>query len=125
MTTNASFPRSKRLLQAGEYSRVFAKNIRVSDRYWTILATKTDGPCSRLGMAIAKKRAKRAVDRNRLKRLIRQHFREQESSPFIVDMVVMNRDSATKASNQELRQSLDGLWIKLSKQLGKQVERLP
>ena len=69
-------------------------------------------------MAIAKKRAKRAVDRNRLKRVVREHFRQQGSSPVVVDIVVMNRDLATNASNQELRHSLDKLWIKLSKQLG-------
>lgn len=74
-------------------------------------------------MAIAKKRAKRAVDRNRLKRVVREHFRQGQASPESIDLVVMNRDLATQASNQELRQSLDGLWIKLSKQLDRPLKK--
>ena len=36
---------------------------------------------SRLGLAIPKKMAKRAVDRNRIKRLIREVFRQADLSP--------------------------------------------
>lgn len=135
MIKRVGFPRSSRLLLPGDYSRVFAVNVRASDRYWTLLARRSDMPSSRLGMAIAKKRAKRAVDRNRLKRLVREHFRHGCSELAnrknggdcsdrdlggCMDVVVMNRDAATTASNEELRQSLDALWQKLERQLSKQ-----
>lgn len=108
-----SFPRSHRLLLPADYSGVFKENVRVSDRYWTILAGKGQDAEPRLGMAIAKKRAKRAVDRNRLKRVVREHFRLNNTVLGGIDLVVMNRDMAIKASNEELRESLESLWSKL------------
>lgn len=108
------FPRSHRLLLPADYSGVFRENVRVSDRYWTILANnKGQGGPARLGMAIAKKRAKRAVDRNRLKRVVREYFRHHNARLGGVDLVVMNRDLAASATNEELRRSLEKLWGKL------------
>ncbi len=108
------FPRSKRLLTPGDYSRVFANNVRVNNRYWTILAGTGQGQHARLGLAIAKKRAKRAVDRNRLKRLVRDSFRQRGVELGLIDVVVMNRDACIGAENSELLSSLDGLWNKLA-----------
>jgi len=101
------------LLTAVDYSEVFKKNIRVSDNYWTILAARGRGEHSRLGLAVAKKRAKRAVDRNRLKRIVREHFRHHCDSLERLDLVVMNRDQATEASNEVLQKSLEKLWGRL------------
>ena len=41
-----------------------------------------------LGIAVAKRLAKRAVDRNRLKRLIRELFRAEQSTNLKSDVVV-------------------------------------
>ncbi|MBX2824644.1 MAG: ribonuclease P protein component [Gammaproteobacteria bacterium] len=110
---DCGFPRQRRLLAAGDYSRVFSNNVRVTNRHWTILAGAGQGVQARLGLAIAKKRAKRAVDRNRLKRVVRESFRLRCKSLGRIDIVVMNRDACVAASNAELRASLDGLWNKL------------
>ena len=64
-------------------------------------------------MAIAKKRARRAVDRNRLKRHVRETFRNARSQLGNIDVVVMNRDSAATASPEELRRSLAKLWSQI------------
>lgn len=66
-------------------------------------------------MAIAKKRARRAVDRNRLKRHVRESFRGKRSQLGNIDVVVMNRDSAASATPEELRQSLAKLWNQIKK----------
>lgn len=121
LSTDASFPREARLLDAAGYGQVFKKNKRLSNRYWTVLAHRKKQPseesqtdCSRLGLAIAKKRAKRAVDRNRIKRVARESFRHNRELLVRFDAVVMNKDPAAKASTLELRQSLDSLWIELT-----------
>jgi len=123
MTADVRFPRSTRLLQASDYSRVFARSTRVSDKYWTILASSNQCSRNRLGMAIAKKRAKRAVDRNRLKRVIREHFRHNQMAMVTVDLVIMNRDAAVNATNNELRRSLETLWEKLFRQLSESEKK--
>ena len=71
------------------------------------------GVGARVGMAIAKKRARRAVDRNRLKRHVRETFRNARSQLGNIDVVVMNRDSAATASPEELRRSLAKLWSQI------------
>lgn len=108
-----SFPRSARLLTGKDYSQVFKQNKRYSDNYWTILAKRNDSGISRLGLAIAKKRAKRAVDRNRIKRIARDAFRNQRKSLTGLELVVMNRDAATTASKKDLRDSIDRLLNKM------------
>ncbi|CAG0908316.1 unnamed protein product, partial [Cyprideis torosa] len=108
-----AFPRSARLLTAGDYSRVFKRNKRYSDQYWTILVRRDETHPTQLGLAIAKKRAKRAVDRNKLKRVAREAFRHQKASLSGLQMVVMNRDAAAQASSADLRASLDVLLQKM------------
>jgi len=108
-----SFPRSRRLLTARDYDTVFKRNKRVANRYWTVLGHNRYEGAPRLGMAIAKKRAKHAVTRNRIKRVSRESFRLHSELLTGFDVVVMNRDDAASASKSELRSSLDELWVKL------------
>ena len=117
-TVQFAFPRSSRLLNAGDYSQVFKQNRRFADRFWTALVHRDESRPARLGLAIAKKRARRAVDRNRLKRVTRESFRHQQQTLTGLQIVVMNRDPATKASSGELRASLDTLLGKIIRASG-------
>lgn len=67
----------------------------------------------RLGLAIAKKRAKRAVDRNKIKRIARESFRAHQMEFAGLHLVVMNRDAATKETTSLLRLSMDALCRKI------------
>lgn len=64
----------------------------------------------RLGLAISKKHAKRAVDRNRLKRIVRESFRQHQATLPAMDFVVMAKGGAQKLSNTELFDSLERHW---------------
>jgi len=123
------FGRVSRLIRKSEFSAVFGgRNTRVSDRYFTILAIENENagrdseatvgksPQARLGLAISKKRAKRAVDRNRIKRVVRESFRTHVKTISGFDIVVMNRDAAVSSSSADLSDSLDRLWHKLPAQ---------
>lgn len=111
---SVNFPRTARLLTAADYGQVFKKNKRFADRYWTVLVRPGDEQPARLGMAMAKKRAKRAVDRNKLKRVVRECFRVQRHNLAGLDIVVMNRDAAASASKATLHQSIDSLLAKIA-----------
>lgn len=115
-----AFPRSARLADARAYDVVFSDNRRLADRYWTVLvhhdSDNTQPREARLGLAIAKKRARRAVDRNRLKRVARESFRTIRRELDGRHVVVMNRDAASTASSSELRTALDALWTRLLRQ---------
>lgn len=71
----------------------------------------------RLGLAISKKCAKRAVDRNRIKRIVRESFRlhRREGMPAL-DLVVLCRRDAIDAPNERLFASLSSHWKNLRDQ---------
>ena len=113
------FPEQVRLLKPAEYSRVFKNPVRSSDRLLTILAVPNELSHARLGLAISKKNAKRAVDRNRIKRLIRESFRLKLSELPAIDLVVMAKPVTKNAENQQILQSLQQHWNRLKKQCAK------
>ena len=68
---------------------------------------------SRLGLAVGKKRIRRAVARNRIKRLIRESFRHHAHLLPGLDVVVLCRCDATPG-NDALRRSLESHWRRIA-----------
>lgn len=109
------FPRTARLLKPAEFRRVFQRARRAQDAYFTILARANDDAPARLGLAIARKQVRRAVDRNRLKRIIRDSFRHRRGALHGLDLVVMARARAADTDNATLSAALAALWVRLLK----------
>lgn len=107
------FPRSARLTDAKQYKQVFAGAQRRGDRYFTVLSVVNDAGCPRLGLAIAKRSLPRAVDRNRIKRLIRESFRHHRSDLPARDIVVLVKAEAGRAQSRELTDALMRHWRRL------------
>ena len=112
---STSFPSTLRLLEQAEFKCVFAKPERSSDKYFTVLAIPNNLTHPRLGLAIAKKSVKRAVDRNRIKRSARESFRLLQHEISALDFVVMARREAAVESSKVLQASMDKHWLKLVK----------
>jgi len=74
---NTSFPRTARLTQRADFDHVFqAPERKSSDRCFTVLGRcRLQGSTARLGLVIAKRQIRRAHERNRIKRLIRETYR--------------------------------------------------
>lgn len=102
------FPRSQRLLSPTEFGRVFRTGRRHGDRYFSFVFAPGQGPAARLGLAISRKVSRRAVQRNRIKRLVRECFRRRPDLP-VVDIVVMARPGAAACDNRELTASIEAL----------------
>ncbi|ORU91159.1 MAG: hypothetical protein A6F72_01235 [Cycloclasticus sp. symbiont of Poecilosclerida sp. N] len=103
-----------KLNTASEYSTVFSKAKRSTDRLFTVLAKQTTPPNARLGLAIAKKSVKKASQRNNIKRIVRESFRRKKNKLFDYDFVVMCRKDAALATKQMLQQSIEAHWKKLT-----------
>ena len=110
---NYGFPQSARLLKATEYSRVFEQPKKSADDCFTILWRNNNLDYPRLGLAISKKNAKRAVDRNRIKRLARESFRLETSHLPSVDIVILSRRQIIERSNHKILRSLNKHWEKI------------
>lgn len=108
-----SFPRTARLTQSQDFKAVFAGANRLADRYFTVLYRPSATTNARLGLAISKRVAKKATDRNRLKRLIRESFRQVQLTLPAVDIVVMARPIACNTENATLLASLHSLWQRI------------
>jgi ribonuclease P protein component len=110
-----SFPKSSRLLTPRDYARVFNDvQIRVPHRNFLILATPNDVNHARIGLVFSKKNLKLAVQRNRVKRRVRETFRLQPDVPAL-DIVVLGRRGLADIDNTVLNQLLDDLWSRLKR----------
>jgi ribonuclease P protein component len=64
------------------------------------------------GRAISKKNCRLATGRNRIKRVVRESFRQHQAALAGLDVVVMNQPAARAAVNQELFDSLTTHWVR-------------
>jgi len=107
------FERDSRLLTPGHFQSVFSKPVRFGSSHITILITPNLDENNRLGLAIAKKRVKLAVQRNRIKRQIRESFRLNQHNLPHIDMVVMVKSGTDKLENTEINRQLEKIWRKV------------
>lgn len=71
----ATFGRELRLLKTDDFSSVFNLRTTRSDAYFQAWIKPNGLPRGRIGIVVSKKIDKRAVGRNRVKRLVREYFR--------------------------------------------------
>jgi len=80
-----------RLVNKADFDRVFADNQRARTDYVLVMVRPNQVGYPRLGMVIAKRLLVRAVDRNRVKRCVRESFRqvlpELPACDFVVRLI--------------------------------------
>ena len=106
------FTAESRLADAASYSRIFKKAQRSRDKMFTVLYRVNEENEARLGLAIAKKHCRLATGRNRIKRVVRESFRQHKAELAGLDIVVLNRPAATQANNGQLLTCLEKHWQK-------------
>jgi len=89
--------------------------MRVSDACFTVLARKNQLAFARLGFAVAKKKVKRAVDRNRIKRVIREAFRLQHGDLGGFDLVIIAKMNVANKTNAQITRSILKHWAMIQK----------
>ena len=116
MTTIYGFSTDVRIHCAADYKSVFDGALfKVHQPHFLFLAKYTEQPNSRLGIVVAKKKVRRAHDRNRVKRLARESFRLHQQQLDQLDIVVMPKNGIDAIPNAELHQQLQFAWQKLNR----------
>lgn len=115
--TGQKFQRIDRLSNADDYQYVFANARRFGNKNFTLLVRENNLGHPRLGLAIAKKSAKLAVQRNRIKRLTRESFRHHKADLPSIDIIAMCRTSAVELPSLEIRAQLDSQWRYICRKL--------
>lgn len=113
------FQKTSRLSDAAGFGRVFEKAARSRDKLFTVLCRRNDKDIARLGLAISKKNCRRATARNRIKRVIRESFRQHQALLSGLDLVVINQPAAASADKGSMSDSLERHWQRCSKQTRK------
>ncbi len=107
-------PHPERLKKSWEFQRTYKKGKKCWDAYFVIYVCKTQLRYTRLGITVSKK-VGNSVQRNRVKRLIREAFRSLKSSLLPHrDIVVVGRHAACGLSGQQAQESLRRLFHRAS-----------
>lgn len=110
------FPKSVRVRSRLDFAAVYERGVRMSDGCLSLTVQPNDRPTSRLGLAVSK-RYGNAVQRNRLKRQLREVFRQSRAElPTGLDLIVQPRTN-TPLKLDVLRQSLVSLTRRAAKKL--------
>ena len=110
---NYAFSKNRRLLKASEYKEVFDRNrLKVAHPKLLLLALPNNLSHSRLGLVIAKKNIPTAVGRNRVKRVVRETFRNFDF-PLALDIVFLARQGTDQLSAKEMNLLLHQSWCRL------------
>jgi ribonuclease P protein component len=110
------FCREKRLLTPRQFKAVFdSPSGKVPGKNVLLLARLNDLDHPRLGLVIGKKSVKLSVERNRLKRQIRESYRHSQEALSGWDIVVVARKGLGDLENTELAQQFGKLWKRLAR----------
>ena len=102
MTAGVRYPRHVRVRARADFDRIFASATRTASPMLAVHLLSEAGP-ARLGLAVSRKVDKRAVGRNRIKRVLRDVFRLLQPRLAPGSYVVVARPSAAQADNDALR----------------------
>ena len=111
--TRYRLSRQVRLLTAKQFRNVFRGSLVSQDAYFRVKAAPNDENYPRLGLAVARRVNKRAVVRNRIKRVVRERFRINKETLKGLDLVVVARQAGADAEKKELAAAIDRHWQQL------------
>ncbi|WP_090368004.1 ribonuclease P protein component [Ferrimonas sediminum] len=114
-TVRYTFERELRLLTPAQFKSVFANPVRAAHPHLTLLAIPNELSHPRLGLTVAKKHVKKACQRNRIKRIVRDDFRRHQHDLPAVDIVAIAKRGVDELDNATLHKLVEKLFRKLTK----------
>jgi ribonuclease P protein component len=120
MAGTFSFRPAQRLRRGSDFAAVLGGSRRLRGKFFELRYRECEGSTARLGLIVAKRLAKRAVVRNKVKRVAREAFRHLQSRLRPVDLVVRLAssigpdDKVDRALKQSWRQDLERLMLRLT-----------
>lgn len=112
---NFKLSKQQRLRTPDDFRRVYQSKQWGGSTHHTFNVLKGEGQSS-LGVTVSKKVSKHAVQRNRIKRQIREFYRLRQSQLMSgVQVVITAKPSCGRADDSDRASSIELLWSKLLK----------
>lgn len=115
--TALRFTKEAKLIKTDEFSSVFNFRKRISAKYLALHYQPNQIGHARLGLVVGKKIARRAVDRNYMRRVLRELFRLQQYEIASVDLVIRVQNKFVKADFILIKQEFAALISKINKRM--------
>ena len=106
----AIFPASHRLLKPADYQLVFKRRQSAHNACFGVYVAANNLGHARLGLVVSKKVSKRAVVRNRIKRQVREAFRNKGDQLAALDYVVVAKAPLAALEKKPIRAQIEQLW---------------
>lgn len=105
-------PRAYRLSDHQEIREVFRFGKRANGSLFSFIFLRNTSPVSRFAVIVSKKVAPRAVDRNRMKRLVREavHHRLLQLAPGYVGIILLSKKLSGKIAFQTVSPDIEALF---------------
>ncbi len=103
-----------RLRKQKDFENVFNRGVYFSEKFLILKAVENNLPFSRFGFVVSKKISKKAVERNRVKRLMSESIRlfQKKIKPGF-DVVFVSRAGIVGKSLEEVKEPMGNLLKKL------------
>jgi len=110
---NFSFKKIDKILKRREYLKLQRCGKKIQDRNFIVIYSDETFEKKRIGITVSKKLGN-AVKRNKIKRLIREHFRiNRDKIAGFIDINVIAKKKAGETSADMVFKSLDGIYKKI------------
>jgi ribonuclease P protein component len=103
---NLGFPRSRRLAKQHEFRRLYRTGLKTSNEYLTVYTCPVEGRRGKVGI-VAGKRVGKVVERNRIRRVLRETVRtNQHSTSEKTDLAIVIKRPALELPHHEVGEQL-------------------
>jgi ribonuclease P protein component len=108
------FIRQAKIVKTDDFSSVFNLRKRIASPHLVMRYRLNEASMPRLGLIVSKKTAKLAVQRNYMRRVLRELFRLNQQQLPEVDLVVQVQKTFEKPEFMLVKQEFESLLLKLS-----------
>ena len=100
---DSSLPKDQKINKASEYQYIIRNGQRVNNKNLTIIISPNSLGFPRIGLVVGKKVSKKAVKRNRIKRVLREVFRQNKTFFGSNDIIFIVREDVSDLTFQQLK----------------------
>lgn len=107
-----------------EFDRVYREGVRARGASILVVAAPSSHPRGpRYGLSVGRKFAREAVDRNRVRRVLREAFRLRRAELPPLDLVLIPQDARRRWNTPEAAEELVALALKAARKLAERGAR--